>query len=172
MLSGQSSSSNYSYFPFSFKVNLSLVTTAIEFVIFPGLSLSGRFLFELPLALVSRAVSPGPRNEILFDGEGKYAGFDRSAPTSASGGKPKVLKLMRSWRIKRGGERGAYGFWTCVSRCSDSVSRCLGGCSRRFGTVLHRFADGFAQVCGRCFTVFGRFFDRFWTVFHGRRLTI
>ncbi|CAJ1397833.1 unnamed protein product [Effrenium voratum] len=34
-------------------------------------------------------------NEILFDGEGKYAGFDRSAPTSASGGKPKVLKLMK-----------------------------------------------------------------------------
>ena len=34
-------------------------------------------------------------NEILFDEKGKYAGFDRSAPTSASGGKPKVLKLMR-----------------------------------------------------------------------------
>lgn len=34
-------------------------------------------------------------NEILFDEEGNYAGFDRSAPTSASGGKPKVLKLMK-----------------------------------------------------------------------------
>jgi hypothetical protein len=38
--------------------------------------------------------SRSPRNEILFDEEGNYAGFDRSAPTSASGGKPKVLKLM------------------------------------------------------------------------------
>ena len=34
-------------------------------------------------------------NEILFDEEGNYAGFDRNAPTSASGGKPKVLKLMK-----------------------------------------------------------------------------
>ena len=34
-------------------------------------------------------------NEILFDEKGEYKGFDRSAPTSASGGKPKVLKLMR-----------------------------------------------------------------------------
>jgi phosphoserine phosphatase len=34
-------------------------------------------------------------NEILFDADGKYAGFDRSAPTSASGGKPKVLKMMQ-----------------------------------------------------------------------------
>ena len=30
---------------------------------------------------------------------GNYAGFDRSAPTSASGGKPKVLKLMRLGEI-------------------------------------------------------------------------
>ena len=36
------------------------------------------------------------RNEILFDEQGNYAGFDRSAPTSASGGKPKVLRMM--WR--------------------------------------------------------------------------
>merc|ERR1719420_1261155 len=34
-------------------------------------------------------------NVILFDDDGKYAGFDRTAPTSASGGKPKVLKMMR-----------------------------------------------------------------------------
>jgi len=33
-------------------------------------------------------------NEILFDAHGRYAGFDREAPTSASGGKPKVLKRM------------------------------------------------------------------------------
>jgi phosphoserine phosphatase len=34
-------------------------------------------------------------NEILFDGDGNYAGFDRTAPTSASGGKPKVLSMMK-----------------------------------------------------------------------------
>ncbi|CAK8990192.1 Phosphoserine phosphatase (PSP) (PSPase) (O-phosphoserine phosphohydrolase) [Durusdinium trenchii] len=34
-------------------------------------------------------------NEILFDEQGNYAGFDRKAPTSASGGKPKVLRLMK-----------------------------------------------------------------------------
>lgn len=34
-------------------------------------------------------------NEILFDEDGAYAGFDRSNPTSASGGKPKVLKMMK-----------------------------------------------------------------------------
>lgn len=34
-------------------------------------------------------------NEILFDEEGNYTGFDRNAPTSASGGKPKVVKQMK-----------------------------------------------------------------------------
>jgi len=34
-------------------------------------------------------------NEILFDKAGKYSGFDRKNPTSASGGKPKVLKMMK-----------------------------------------------------------------------------
>eukprot|EP00441_Pelagodinium_beii_P033158 CAMPEP_0197641020 /NCGR_PEP_ID=MMETSP1338-20131121/15105_1 /TAXON_ID=43686 ORGANISM="Pelagodinium beii, Strain RCC1491" /NCGR_SAMPLE_ID=MMETSP1338 /ASSEMBLY_ACC=CAM_ASM_000754 /LENGTH=238 /DNA_ID=CAMNT_0043213919 /DNA_START=175 /DNA_END=891 /DNA_ORIENTATION=- len=34
-------------------------------------------------------------NEILFDENGQYAGFDRNAPTSASGGKPAVLKMMQ-----------------------------------------------------------------------------
>jgi len=34
-------------------------------------------------------------NEILFDENGQYSGFDRSAPTSASGGKPAVLKMMQ-----------------------------------------------------------------------------
>jgi len=34
-------------------------------------------------------------NVIEFDAEGKYSGFDRSAPTSASGGKPAVLKMMQ-----------------------------------------------------------------------------
>lgn len=41
------------------------------------------------------------RNEILFDEEGNYAGFDRNAPTSASGGKPKVLKLMKLGQRKQ-----------------------------------------------------------------------
>jgi phosphoserine phosphatase len=34
-------------------------------------------------------------NEVLFDGDGNYAGFDRSNPTAASGGKPRVLKMMK-----------------------------------------------------------------------------
>merc|ERR1719352_530582 len=34
-------------------------------------------------------------NVIEFDEEGMYSGFDRSAPTSASGGKPKVLQMMQ-----------------------------------------------------------------------------
>jgi phosphoserine phosphatase len=34
-------------------------------------------------------------NEVLFDEDGKYTGFDRSNPTSASGGKPKVLSMMK-----------------------------------------------------------------------------
>merc|ERR1719499_1408299 len=33
-------------------------------------------------------------NEVLFDDAGNYAGFDRSNPTAASGGKPKVLRMM------------------------------------------------------------------------------
>jgi len=33
-------------------------------------------------------------NTILFDAEGHYAGFDREAPTSRSGGKPAVLTAM------------------------------------------------------------------------------
>jgi phosphoserine phosphatase len=35
-------------------------------------------------------------NEILFDATGKYIGFDRTAPTSASGGKSEVLKSMQN----------------------------------------------------------------------------
>jgi len=34
-------------------------------------------------------------NTILFDKEGNYAGFNRKEPTSASGGKPAVLKMMK-----------------------------------------------------------------------------
>mmetsp|Transcript_4496 Transcript_4496/g.11297 ORF Transcript_4496/g.11297 Transcript_4496/m.11297 type:complete len:278 (+) Transcript_4496:98-931(+) len=34
-------------------------------------------------------------NEVLFDEEGQYAGFDRKNPTAASGGKPKVLNMMK-----------------------------------------------------------------------------
>merc|ERR1739842_182443 len=34
-------------------------------------------------------------NTILFDDQGQYAGFDRTAPTSRSGGKPAVLKMMK-----------------------------------------------------------------------------
>merc|ERR1719389_734337 len=34
-------------------------------------------------------------NVIEFDKNGKYSGFDRKAPTSASGGKPAVLKMMK-----------------------------------------------------------------------------
>jgi len=34
-------------------------------------------------------------NTILFDEEGNYAGFDQSAPTSRSGGKPAVLRKMK-----------------------------------------------------------------------------
>merc|ERR1712066_599515 len=34
-------------------------------------------------------------NTILFNADGTYAGFDRTAPTSASGGKPKVLTMMQ-----------------------------------------------------------------------------
>jgi len=34
-------------------------------------------------------------NEILFDEDGSYSGFDRKNPTSASGGKPKVLNMMK-----------------------------------------------------------------------------
>merc|ERR1712037_733456 len=34
-------------------------------------------------------------NEVLFDEEGQYADFDRSNPTAASGGKPKVLNMMK-----------------------------------------------------------------------------
>jgi len=34
-------------------------------------------------------------NQILFNAEGAYAGFDRKEPTSASGGKPAVLKMMK-----------------------------------------------------------------------------
>lgn len=34
-------------------------------------------------------------NEILFDEDGAYKGFDRKNPTSASGGKPKVLRMMK-----------------------------------------------------------------------------
>lgn len=34
-------------------------------------------------------------NEVLFDENGEYSGFDRNNPTSASGGKPKVLKMMK-----------------------------------------------------------------------------
>jgi phosphoserine phosphatase len=34
-------------------------------------------------------------NEILFDKEGKYAGFDKANPTSQSGGKARVLKQMK-----------------------------------------------------------------------------
>jgi phosphoserine phosphatase len=34
-------------------------------------------------------------NTILFNDDGTYAGFDRNAPTSASGGKPKVLTMMK-----------------------------------------------------------------------------
>eukprot|EP00927_Polykrikos_kofoidii_P083303 TRINITY_DN8499_c1_g2_i1.p1 TRINITY_DN8499_c1_g2~~TRINITY_DN8499_c1_g2_i1.p1 ORF type:complete len:302 (+),score=67.72 TRINITY_DN8499_c1_g2_i1:109-1014(+) len=34
-------------------------------------------------------------NTILFDDDGHYVGFDRKAPTSASGGKPAVLKMMQ-----------------------------------------------------------------------------
>jgi phosphoserine phosphatase len=37
-------------------------------------------------------------NEILFDKDGNYAGFDRDAPTSASGGKPAVLQLLMNQR--------------------------------------------------------------------------
>jgi len=33
-------------------------------------------------------------NTILFDADGNYAGFDKKAPTSRSGGKPAVLKAM------------------------------------------------------------------------------
>ncbi len=53
----------------------------------------GEFLCCVPHAC--HAVRSNARNEILFDEEGNYAGFDRNAPTSASGGKPKVLKLMK-----------------------------------------------------------------------------
>jgi len=35
-------------------------------------------------------------NEILFDATGKYIGFNRTAPTSASGGKSEVLKSMQN----------------------------------------------------------------------------
>mmetsp|Transcript_4497 Transcript_4497/g.11304 ORF Transcript_4497/g.11304 Transcript_4497/m.11304 type:complete len:277 (+) Transcript_4497:98-928(+) len=34
-------------------------------------------------------------NEVLFDENGEYAGFDRKNPTAASGGKPKVLNMMK-----------------------------------------------------------------------------
>lgn len=34
-------------------------------------------------------------NEILFDKQGNYVGFDRSRPTSRSGGKPEVLRMLR-----------------------------------------------------------------------------
>merc|ERR1712032_1003308 len=37
----------------------------------------------------------GVANEVLFDEEGQYADFDRSNPTAASGGKPKVLNMMK-----------------------------------------------------------------------------
>merc|ERR1719389_938951 len=34
-------------------------------------------------------------NEVLFDEEGNYADFDRKNPTSQTGGKPKVLRMMK-----------------------------------------------------------------------------
>lgn len=34
-------------------------------------------------------------NKILFNEDGSYQGFDRNAPTSASGGKPAVLNMMK-----------------------------------------------------------------------------
>ena len=34
-------------------------------------------------------------NTILFDEEGRYAGFDPDEPTSADGGKPKALRIIK-----------------------------------------------------------------------------
>ena len=34
-------------------------------------------------------------NTILFDGEGRYAGFDEAAPTSRCGGKPDVVRELK-----------------------------------------------------------------------------
>lgn len=34
-------------------------------------------------------------NEILFDEKGAYSGFNKNAPTCSSGGKPKVLSMMK-----------------------------------------------------------------------------
>ncbi len=43
-------------------------------------------------------------NNILFDEDGGYAGFDTNEPTSADGGKPKVIKMLKD----------TYGYETVV----------------------------------------------------------
>mmetsp|Transcript_132146 Transcript_132146/g.240407 ORF Transcript_132146/g.240407 Transcript_132146/m.240407 type:complete len:306 (-) Transcript_132146:63-980(-) len=49
-----------------------------------------------PLALELRIPAGNVyANEILFNDEGNYAGFDRSRPTSRSGGKTEVLQALR-----------------------------------------------------------------------------
>lgn len=72
-------------------------------------------------------------NTILFDGDGGYAGFDATEPTSADGGKPKALRMIK--------EKYGYGTMVMVGDgATDAQARPPADAFIGFGGVVTREA--------------------------------